>query len=641
MIFIITLVAVISSGYSPIEWSPNSLELALVAPAGDGEVVFPEGWLWHKPTESVLEPTSTRRQLWLVDVGRSQGFLLDETEGSFSSPAWAPKEQALAYTVFTPDPTAPSDQNDLIGPLGIQSGKLELVIRSADGKRTVLHSESGQWPRVNIEALPTRVVAWSPNGRYLAFPWLGNRSLKILNIETEKVEAEWSQGSLPSWSPTGEWLAFFDNGTEEGFQLVRSNKWTTDSSFVPAIGIVQPVVWEAAGDSFLFVRPPDLTPQARADFAFARRVQQFRCPLVRVHVPDLSTEVVAFAQRAGQREEGLVACYASIDPKRSEWAISILAKGVSPRLEIVSSETTSAAQFSRRRTPLEESAFDTLVPVGALSYSRTGLLAYRFGIADWGAPIAIDDSHQGVKQSIAPTMAMRMRGLYSLVFALEKITQKGHSAIRATEGLDAQGRRLVNAENYREIGFNRTQALDLFELPERQMARPVELREAIDEITRQGLELIDQAPPEQLSPILRRQLAETELFFRYLREDYVGAVRAADRIAGTADGKLDEFDLLALDTVRLQCLVEMQRKDAARVELDSLARRIEKRTRTKDKPKETSGAKPDEQTKPVPRPEEYEPLITRILYLEEQMQRPKSSEPADATRSSPSPPKPE
>ncbi|MBX9655078.1 hypothetical protein K2Y11_15805 [bacterium] len=452
MIFLLTLFALFSSGYSPIAWSPDGQQIATIAPAGDGEQLFYDGWLWRKPDEASSKFPETRRQLWIIDVADAAGFLIDETRGTFSSPGWAPKEASLAYVTFTP--TEDVNVKAETGPLDSISGKLELITKSANGDRRSIHSEMGVWPKALIEALPQQGVTWSSSGRYIAFPWLGNRTIKILNVETESIEADWSEASFASWSPNSDWFAYFSSGSEEGFRLVRTGDWKAEALSIPMSGAAQPLLWEAAGDSVLLVRPPDSTPQTRSDFAFARRVQQFRCPLVRVHIPDLNSELIAHVQRAGQREEGVVQCYASLDPKNSRWALSILAKGVSPRLEVVSSESTSANLLQNHRVVFDESAFDDQVPIGVIAYSKNGDLAYRFGIPDWGAPITVDESTHA-KTFVAPTMAMRMRGLYSLVFALERVTQKTHSAIRSNNGLDAIGRREIRAEDYRDLGFNR------------------------------------------------------------------------------------------------------------------------------------------------------------------------------------------
>lgn len=625
MIFLLTLFGIYSSGYSPIAWSPDGQQIAIVAPAGDGERLFYDGWLWRKPDGGSASLPETRRQLWVVDIADAAGYLVDETNGTFSSPAWAPKKANLAYVTFTPTPDA--NVKAETGPLDPTSGKLELITKSASGDRQTLHSETGVWPKALIESLPQQEVTWSSSGRYLAFPWLGQRNFKVLNVESGSIEAEWPEATFAGWSPNGDWFAYFSSGSEEGFRLVRTGDWKAEPLSIPMSGAAQPLLWEPAGDSVLLLRPPDSTPQTRSDFAFARRVQQFRCPLVRIHLPDLNSELIAHVQRAGQREEGVVECYASLDPKNSRWALSILAKGVSPRLEVVSSESTSASFFQNRRVVFDESAFDDQVPIGAVAYSKNGDLAYRFGIPDWGAPIMIDEmSH--AKRFVAPTMAMRMRGLYSLVFALERVTQKTHSAIRSNNGLDAIGRRAIRAEDYRDLGFNRAFPLDLFELPDRQAARSIELRESVNELTNDGLTLIKEAPPSQLSPILKRQLAEVELLLHYLREDYEAAIISADRIADAADGKLNDEDLLALDTVRLQCLVEVKRDDAARVEWSNLARRLDSLTQIKkDKADES------------PLNDFQESIINRVLLLEDQIEHPRDKNAAE--NGSHLPPKPE
>jgi hypothetical protein len=230
-----------------------------------------------------------------------------------------------------------------------------------------------------------------------------------------------------------------------------------------------------------------------------------------------------------------------------------------------------------------EGAQDLIVgqdfPIASLSYSPTGdSLAFRYGIPDWSSPPAIWRPVDRSWRTLAPTMALRMRALANIVAAIENPLRNaaGPSAPRS----GASGK---ESPAYRELFSTRNHPLELFDLPDRQRRREHEQRSMIDRLTQEGLRLIDDAPDHQKTPTVDVRLAEIELLLRYAQRDYRGALSAADRIVQRSQQPVPDLDQLALDLVRLQCLVGEQRLDAARWEVTRLARAIDSAAPEKSK----------------------------------------------------------
>ncbi len=80
-----------------------------------------------------------------------------------------------------------------------------------------------------------RSVSWSPDSRRIAFtstqPSKDNPFITVVHVVTGKVETL-GEGIDPTWSPNGEWLAYFD---PSGTNCLRVNSDGTDSKTIVSL----------------------------------------------------------------------------------------------------------------------------------------------------------------------------------------------------------------------------------------------------------------------------------------------------------------------------------------------------------------------------------------------------------------------
>ncbi|MBY0588884.1 hypothetical protein K2X85_17055 [bacterium] len=550
--------------YAPASWSPDGSELALVTQSGDEEEFFPEGWLWHDQISLTADRAKTTRQIWVADLATKTIRQVHEGAGYFTWPGWLPGGNGLAFVEFFPSADLSVNAVSL-------SGRLELVRQFRDGRRESLHTEEGTWPAELIETLPSQTTACSSDGKFIAFAWLGSSRLKVLDVATRGVVAEWPQADLPSWSPTSQWLAFIDRGLARGIRVVPAGAWSQSLPLVRVTGVTQPVAWEPIGESFyVFRSTQSFASTNRAEFGIPRRVSQPRRVLARVHVPEMSIESVGPAVRPSPRENDVVTWSIAPDEEQERIFLATLSESTPPFFDAIS--LRSAGTGPSERSALALSSISSIGP-GGLTLSRDGQkLAVRFGPNDPFAPVMLLDLRLGESRTLAPTMSARMRALRILVSA---IAQGMSRPERATPPIGLVHHRPWDAASYAEIGVRSKLPLGLFRLPSIQGPAPPEVSPALRRLMDEACLLVSEALASAPSPVLSRQLAEIRFYIEYAAGRYSEALDHANQAEQLAQGKLSEVDKQSFQLVRIQCLAALDRRQAARWEIRDLFTQIE------------------------------------------------------------------
>lgn len=549
--------------FSKGQWSPDSRQLAFLAQGGDEESIFPDRWmLGIGPPSAPPPPAPSMKQLWVADAFTDQFQCLDETKGWLSIPAWAPDGESMAYLRFLPAEEIASGS----------VGRLELVRRHRNGTTDVLRHQEREFPAPLLELLPYRFAAWSPDGLRIAFPWIGNRSLIVWNVESKSVEAEWPTADLPSFSPDGRWLAVYERGARPGFRVMRNGDWTTNVGFVEVASATQPALWDPVSDAFYIARPPFFLGDAsreRLDFG-NRRGQQAKCIILRVAVPSMTERQIVSISRNIQKYGQFLGCDFDVDWGREQFLTSILGDGMSSRIETFQPHTQDRA---RTWHPLDALDAESLLPVGGISCSMDGRwTALRFGLADWSAPIVLHDHVENKVRIWAPTPAVRMRALWAIQETLSRQLREVPSGTPESYGIGAA----PTGENpYPSLGHVASHPLELFKPPAVQRIRDDIRRASIDHLAKQGLQLLKDFDPYPTKGTLARRLAEIELVLCYSREDYLGALDALDKLERQTKDDLLPQELLALSIVRVQCLMGAERMDSARWHVNRILDRSE------------------------------------------------------------------
>jgi hypothetical protein len=454
-----------------------------------------------------------------------------------------------------------------------------LVRQFRDGKREVLHGESGVWPTELITALPGRPTQCSADGKYVAFPWLGSSSLKVLEVSTRGIVVEWPMAELPSWSPDARWLVFWDRSLSRGLRVVGVGDWSNARPPLAVSALTQPVVWESIGDSFLVYRTSSaVLLNDRVDFGIPRRVPQARRVLARVHVPAMTTESIGPVVRPNPRESGLVAWSLALDESSESVLLSGMSETLPARLNRVPIGSSGADRMGwvgTGPTPASN-GWDALPEewgIWGLSLAPSaGPLAFRYGPSDCLAPAGLYDPASRQARTIAPTLASRMRALRTLTL----LAAQGLSRPERGVGIPWTPHRSAwPGTDYAQGGVRPKSPLALFRWEDPRQRPSKERPATVQTLTREALRLVHETPTASLSPSMAQRLAEVELFCEYAQGNFESAMAAADRVVASSAGGLSAIDRQSLTMVRIQCLIELGRKPAALWEARRLAGEVE------------------------------------------------------------------
>lgn len=574
--------------FSEIAWSPNGAHLAFLSATSDTDNIFDDTWLFGGTSSgeefSPVEKGGCELLVWSADEGVLA--LVDSTSGRMSSPAWSSDGQTLLYTRFAPASVAMPGTGASARAEGTPAtGKLTLVRRYRDGHQELLHEQHGTFVEEEIRRLPEEPAAVSDNGIWGAFPWLSPKRLVVYSFEKKEVVAEIEGAGLPSFAPGSRNLAYHHSpGTGGGMNvmLVTPESWTQGKLALGGVDGERPVAWARGGGAFFTTRhaQADLAGRPAAAGGAAGGNEAARIEVVQVSVSDFATRVLQRFPLPGDADPRLAHASVCFDDATESLFVSAIQPGLPGFLESIDTETLERRVWH----PFNEEVSPHGIPIGAPAASPargpTGMagagrhwLAFRYGLPEWSAPIAIHDPRKSGITTEVLTVGMRMRALWSIAEAVRRVVRKVPD--------DAPSNFLFPAERSaplaRAIADQLDSPLDLFDRPSRQAGRDKDERADILRLTRHGLDLVHCGMAQgtraaEASAILRgalkesgaRRMTELELFFHYAREEYAEALQAAERRARQAPPRESAQNRLALECVRAQCLVALGREREAR-----------------------------------------------------------------------------
>lgn len=206
-------------------WSPDSQSLAFVS---NRPPTLPCQSSGEDDTIKDVAAGKPNDQVWTIRIDGGEATQRSNQPSGASNPAWSPDGTSLA--VVAADPVAESDDftaPSSIGPIADERVVHDISYRF-DGRGFlekykhlwIVSLEDGTARQLTSSDANDDVPAWSPNGTQIAFTanrssdrrlaW--NRSaihvVNVANGTVTSVSPEDAQFSTPTWSPTGDRLAF-------------------------------------------------------------------------------------------------------------------------------------------------------------------------------------------------------------------------------------------------------------------------------------------------------------------------------------------------------------------------------------------------------------------------------------------------
>lgn len=541
--------------FLPAEWAPDSQRFAFLARQGDSAYLA-AGWLFGPTTATAdpgkLPPPAPRCDLWVANVETGSATRIDQSEGLFSQPCWAPDGRSLVYVHFLP--TLPVDWS--ANTLG---GSLTWLRRYRDGQTEVLRSRTGSFPTAALLALPKMRSDWSPNGLVLAMPELDPERLIVFATDAPANAAELPTASLPAFSPDCLCLAFHQQNPA-GIAVVPVGRWSERRLVLDVANPVQPVSWERTSGYFLAMRVVgNIDPRSTAPL---------QVELMRVAAATGEKQIVQRHSVTPKEEDPLLDVFFAYSPRSESLLLPLYQDGRS-----VGIEWQIAGNPLARWHPVDDEAARWPIHLGAPTFSPDGRrFAFRFGPADWSAPLGVCEIERRSTSLWAPTDSARINALLPLVEALKDWLLEPNDSPEKTGTV-----RVPLVTPTRPTTRPVPTPVALFPFPSGHARLPAGMagaepvdpirREAIERLAQYGIELA-RRPPAANDP-LRLQFLESELLFAYTLGWFDQAITAIDRLEAIPDG--DYQRRLVLEVIRAQCQASLGKYASALQTTQSLA----------------------------------------------------------------------
>jgi hypothetical protein len=530
---------------APMHWSPDGRWVAYTVSTPADRPILPPGWLFRNDRGA---STASREgvaggpgmfRLYATEADAKTSVLLEESPWPLTSPEWSPDGRALTFGRL---------RGDRPGPL-----RFEVVIQEGPRQQRVLLSRALGERQPELDGLPSRVLAWSPDSRYLVVPnRLSGFGLSIVRADNGQTIKSLEGVSWPVWSPDGTKLALIRMAVpaslelmdafgldealflEMGLIAVPASLELMDTGFGPPKRLAdlgqtyQAPVWSRDSKSVMVVasrgRPP------------TRQVE-----LLRVQVDSGSVETIAqLASISMQKEKSLLGVSFSIDRDGVELFSTV----------DLENQPSAIAWFHPRtmETLNRFNPLDVSLRAGSLALAPGNkTLAMRLGPGPSRATAAFWDVATGRLSPLVSDDSARLEWLTMLINSARRLLLAGVPQ-PALKGQSVDRPTILPVPG---------------EIPPNQ---DVVFR--LRRIARFGRPLCDRPTgAAEADPSVEGFLSEARLFFDVLREDYPAALHSLEALEARSDSPDHHLRLLSL---RAQIFLGMGDVDRAKDTIEYL-----------------------------------------------------------------------